>query len=193
MAKRMSDEIIIKKYANRRLYNTGTSTYVTLDDLAQMVRREEQFKVLDARTSEDITHTVLTQIIFEQEAKTENSLLPVSFLRKLISYYGDQMQTLVPAFLDQSLRSFSEQQVQIRDQVNRTFGNTPLAKDIPVPGVDEQVRRNTENFRQNLQAFSPFLATKPVSDREPRLGASEIDDLKAQLKVIQHRLDRLDH
>jgi polyhydroxyalkanoate synthesis repressor PhaR len=193
MAKRINDEIIIKKYANRRLYNTGTSTYVTLDDLAQMVRREEQFKVLDARTSQDITHTVLTQIIFEQEAKTENSLLPVSFLRKLISYYGDQMQTLVPAFLDQSLRSFSEQQVQIRDQVNRTFGNTPLAKDIPVPAVDEQVRRNTENFRQNLQAFSPFLATKPASDREPRLGASEIDDLKAQLKVIQHRLDRLDH
>lgn len=193
MAKRISDEIIIKKYANRRLYNTGTSTYVTLDDLAQMVRRDEQFKVLDARTSQDITHTVLTQIIFEQEAKTENSLLPVSFLRKLISFYGDQMQTLVPAFLDQSLRSFSEQQGQIRDQVNRTFGNTPLAKDIPVaaPAVDEQVRRNTENFRQNLQAFSPFLAAKPANDREPRLGASEIDDLKAQLRVIQHRLDRL--
>lgn len=195
MAKRISDEIIIKKYANRRLYNTGTSTYVTLDDLAQMVRRDEQFKVLDARTSEDITHTVLTQIIFEQEAKSENSLLPVSFLRKLISYYGDQMQTLVPAFLDQSLRSFSEQQGQIREQVNRTFGNTPLAKDIPAPvsAVDEQVRRNTENFRQNLQAFSPFLATKSGSDRDARLGASEIDDLKAQLKVIQHRLDRLDH
>lgn len=193
MAKRISDEIIIKKYANRRLYNTGTSTYVTLDDLAQMVRRDEQFKVLDARTSQDITHTVLTQIIFEQEAKTENSLLPVSFLRRLISYYGDQMQTLVPAFLDQSLRSFSEQQGQIREQVNRTFGNTPLAKDIPVTvtAVDEQVRRNTENFRQNLQAFSPFIAAKPANDREPRLGGSEIDDLKAQLRVIQHRLDRL--
>src|SRR6201990_329658 len=97
------EPIVIKKYANRRLYNTGTSTYVTLDDLAQMVKRGEDFAVQDAKTGDDITHSVLTQIIFEQESKNGNTLLPISFLRQLISYYGDQMQSFVPSYLEQSM------------------------------------------------------------------------------------------
>src|SRR6476619_5073955 len=101
--------ITIKKYANRRLYNTGTSTYVTLDDLAVMVKKGEDFSVQDAKSDEDITHAVLTQIIFEQESKTGNTLLPVSFLRQLISYYGDQMQMIVPTYLEHSMAAFSSQ------------------------------------------------------------------------------------
>src|ERR1700709_1512200 len=104
------DPIIIKKYANRRLYNTGTSTYVTLEDLAEMVKRGEEFTVQDAKSGDDITHAVLTQIIFEQESKTDNTLMPISFLRQLIGFYGDQMQMVVPSFLEHSMKSFSDQQ-----------------------------------------------------------------------------------
>ena len=107
-------QIVIKKYANRRLYNTGTSTYVTLDDLAVMVKKGEDFTVQDAKSGEDITHSVLTQIIFEQESKTGNTLLPISFLRQLISYYGDQMQMVVPTFLEHSMKTFSDQQSQMQ-------------------------------------------------------------------------------
>ena len=110
-------EIVIKKYANRRLYNTGTSSYVTLEDLAKMVKKGEDFTVQDAKTAEDITHSVLTQIIFEQESKTGNTLLPISFLRQLISYYGDQMQLVVPSFLEHSMKAFNDQQAQMREQM----------------------------------------------------------------------------
>ncbi len=125
-------ETIIKKYANRRLYNTGTSTYVTLDDLAQMVKRGEDFKVQDAKSSEDITHAVLTQIIVEQEAKTGNTLLPTAFLRQLISYYGDQMQMVVPTFLEHSMKTFSDQQSQMQEHMAKAFGDGSLARNITV-------------------------------------------------------------
>jgi polyhydroxyalkanoate synthesis repressor PhaR len=163
-------ETVIKKYANRRLYNTGTN--VTLEDLAKMVKKGEVFAVQDAKTGEDITHSVLTQIIFEQESKTGNTLLPVSFLRQLISFYGDQMQTVVPTFLEQSMHAFTEQQAQMREQMTRAFGETPLGKNFqaPMQMMEDQVRRNTEMFRQAMQMF---------------------DELKEQLRNLQSRLDSL--
>ncbi len=152
-------EIVIKKYANRRLYNTGTSTYVTLEDLAKMVKKGEDFLVQDAKSGEDITHSVLTQIIFEQESKTGNTLLPISFLRQLISYYGDQMQMVVPSFLEHSMKAFTEQQTQMREQMTKAFGDHPLSKNLqmPIQLMEEQVKRNTEMFQQAMQMFSPFL------------------------------------
>ena len=140
--------VIIKKYANRRLYNTGTSTYVTLDDLAVMVKKGEDFTVQDAKSGEDITHSVLTQIIFEQESKTGNTLLPVSFLRQLISFYGDQLQMVVPSYLEQSMAALSEQQEQVRDQLSKQLGENPMTRNmqIPMQMMEETVRRNTEMF-----------------------------------------------
>jgi polyhydroxyalkanoate synthesis repressor PhaR len=188
-------EIIIKKYANRRLYNTGTSTYVTLEDLAKMVKKGEEFKVQDAKTGEDITHAVLTQIIFEQESKTGNTLLPTSFLRQLISYYGDQMQMVVPTFLEHSMQAFTDQQVQMRDQMTRAFGDTPLSKNFhaPMQLMEEQVRRNTDLFRQAMQMFTPFAApTPPPPPAAPRKPENrDIDELKEQLKALQTRLDSM--
>src|SRR6218665_1198438 len=139
-------QTVIKKYANRRLYNTGTSTYVTLDDLAHMVKRGEEFTVQDAKSGDDITHSVLTQIIFEQESKHGNTLMPISFLRQLISYYGDQMQMFVPSFLEHSMQAFTDQQSQMREQINKTFGDTPLGKNLQVPMalIQETTPPNTQ-------------------------------------------------
>ncbi|MCB5202265.1 polyhydroxyalkanoate synthesis repressor PhaR [Neorhizobium sp. T786] len=185
-------EIVIKKYANRRLYNTGTSTYVTLEDLAKMVKKGEEFIVQDAKTGEDITHSVLTQIIFEQESKTGNTLLPISFLRQLISYYGDQMQMVVPTFLEHSMHSFSEQQAQMREQMTRALGETPLTKNLqaPIQLMEEQVRRNTEVFRQAMQMFSPFGAQQAAPPSK-KSDSKDIEDLKEQLRSLQSRLDSL--
>ncbi len=185
-------QITIKKYANRRLYNTGTSTYVTLDDLAVMVKKGEDFVVQDAKTGEDITHSVLTQIIFEQESKTGNTLLPVSFLRQLISYYGDQMQMVVPSFLEHSMKAFSEQQSQMREQITRAFGENPLTKNLQAPMqlMEEQVKRNTEMFQQAMQMFSPFVG-QPAQKESRKADAKDIDELKEQLKALQTKLDNL--
>ncbi|SCB60203.1 polyhydroxyalkanoate synthesis repressor PhaR [Rhizobium aethiopicum] len=185
-------QIVIKKYANRRLYNTGTSTYVTLEDLAEMVKRGEDFIVQDAKSGDDITHSVLTQIIFEQESKTGNTLLPISFLRQLITYYGDQMQMVVPSFLEHSMRAFAEQQAQMREQVNRAFGETPLGKNLQLPMqmVEDQVRRNTELFQQAMQMFSPFM-TPPAAKESRKAEAKDIDELKEQLRALQNKLDNL--
>src|SRR5690606_11616190 len=152
-------ETIIKKSAKQRLYNTGTSTYVRLEALAKMVKKGEEFVVQDAKTGEDITHSVLTQIIFEQESKTGNTLLPISFLRQLISYYGDQMQMVVPTFLEHSMQALAEQQAQMREQMTRAFGDTSITKNLQAPMqlMEEQVRRNTEMFRQAMEMFSPFV------------------------------------
>lgn len=185
-------EIVIKKYANRRLYNTGTSTYVTLDDLAKMVKKGEEFTVQDAKSGEDITHSVLTQIIFEQESKTGNTLLPISFLRQLITYYGDQMQMVVPSFLEHSMKAFTEQHSQMREQINRAFGETPLTKNLHMPMqlIEEQVRRNTDMFNQAMQMFSPFVGAQPP--KEPRKAeAKDIEELKEQLRSLQTKLDNL--
>jgi polyhydroxyalkanoate synthesis repressor PhaR len=187
-------EIVIKKYANRRLYNTGTSTYVTLEDLAQMVKKGEDFIVQDAKSGDDITHSVLTQIIFEQESKTGNTLLPISFLRQLISYYGDQMQMVVPTFLEHSMKTFADQQTQMREQMTRAFGETPLTKNLqmPIQMMEEQVRRNTEVFRQAMQMFSPFTAPGETErDAKKAPDSRDLDDLKEQLRTLQNRLDSM--
>jgi len=189
---RNDGQIVIKKYANRRLYNTGTSTYVTLDDLAVMVKKGEDFTVQDAKSGEDITHSVLTQIIFEQESKTGNTLLPISFLRQLISYYGDQMQMVVPSYLEHSMQAFTEQQAQMREQINKTFGDTPLGKNLQVPMqiVEETVRRNTEMFQQAMKMFSPFANAAPQKETR-KAEAKDIDELKEQLRALQTKLDNL--
>ena len=186
-------EIVIKKYANRRLYNTGTSTYVTLEDLAKMVKKGEDFVVQDAKSGEDITHSVLTQIIFEQESKTGNTLLPISFLRQLISYYGDQMQMFVPSYLEQSMHAFSSQQSQIRDHLAKSLGDTPLAKNLQIPMqlMEEQVKRNTEMFQQAMQMFSPFLGGQQPAKETKKAEAKDIDELKEQLRSLQNKLDNL--
>src|SRR5512136_1149016 len=142
--------ITIKKYANRRLYNTGTSTYVTLEDLASMVKAGEDFVVYDAKTSEDITRSVLTQIIFEQENKEGQNLLPITFLRQLIRFYGDSMQMLVPRYLEASIDSLTREQEKFRQQMSQAFGAGPFAP------LEDQVRRNMEMFERTFAMFAPF-------------------------------------
>ena len=147
-----SDEpVIIKKYANRRLYNTGTSTYVTLEDLASMVKAGEDFVVYDAKTNEDITRSVLTQIIFEQENKEGGqNLLPINFLRQLIRFYGDSMQMLVPRYLEVSLDSLTKEQSKFREQISQAFGMGGFG------AMEDQVRRNMEMFERTFAMFAPF-------------------------------------
>ena len=191
-------QIVIKKYANRRLYNTGTSTYVTLDDLAVMVKNGDDFVVLDAKSGEDITHSVLTQIIFEQESKTGNTLLPVSFLRQLISFYGDQMQMFLPSYLEHSMSAFTEQQDQMREQISKAFGETPMARNMQMPMamMEEQVRRNTEMFQQAMKMFSPFAGagtSQPAQEEKPKADNQDLKELKDQLRALQTKLDELDN
>src|SRR3979411_1740405 len=140
MAAKTEGPVTIKKYANRRLYNTGTSTYVTLEDLATMVKAGEDFVVYDAKTSEEITRSVLTQIIVEQEGKEGQNLLPINFLRQLIRFYGDSMQTLVPRYLEVSIDSLTKEQEKFRQQIQQTFGVMPFGP------LEEQVRRNMDMF-----------------------------------------------
>ncbi len=143
------EPITIKKYANRRLYNTGTSTYVTLEDLAVMVKAGEDFVVYDAKTGDDITRSVLAQIIFEQENKEGQNLLPINFLRQLIRFYGDSMQMMVPRFLEASIDSLTKEQEKFRGQLAQTFGGG-------FGTFEEQVRRNTEMFERTFAMFAPF-------------------------------------
>jgi len=188
---KMADEkqpITIKKYANRRLYNTGTSTYVTLEDLAVMVKNGEDFVVYDAKTSEDITRSVLAQIIFEQENKEGQSLLPIAFLRQLIRFYGDSMQMMVPRFLEQSMQSLTSQQGKFREQITQAFGVGGFGT------LEEQVRRNMEMFEKTFAMFAPPFARggKPAAatDEKPA-STGGVDELKQQLDEMQKRLDKL--
>ncbi len=177
----------IKKYANRRLYNTGTSTYVTLEDLAAMVKQGEDFLVYDAKTGEDITRSVLAQIIFEQENKAGQNLLPTTFLRQLIRFYGDSMQMVVPKYLEQSIETLTREQEKFRKQIAGALSGTPFAP------LEEQVRRNMELFQQ---MFKPFGARTGSSESEkvPEPAPDEdnkIDDLRRQMKEMQERLERM--
>lgn len=183
----------IKKYANRRLYNTGTSTYVTLEDLASMVKNGEDFLVYDAKTGDDITRSVLAQIIFEQENKAGQNLLPTTFLRQLIRFYGDSMQMVVPKYLEQSIATLTQEQEKFRKQIANTLSGTPFAP------LEEQVRRNMELFQQTFSMFKPFAPpARPASAQEPQPDAnaespkdSNIDDLRQQMKEMQERLERM--
>jgi polyhydroxyalkanoate synthesis repressor PhaR len=189
-----SDEpVIIKKYANRRLYNTGTSTYVTLEDLASMVKAGEDFVVFDAKTSEDITRSVLTQIIFEQENKEGQNLLPITFLRQLIRFYGDSMQMLVPRYLEVSIDNLSREQGKFRDQMAQAFGATGFGP------LEDMARRNMEMFERAFAMFAPFgrqganagAGAGPEPSKAPTPGSDEIEDLKKQMEEVQKRLSRL--
>ena len=182
----------IKKYANRRLYNTGTSTYVTLEDLAAMVKNGEDFMVYDAKTGDDITRSVLAQIIFEQENKAGQNLLPTTFLRQLIRFYGDSMQMVVPKYLEQSIATLTQEQEKFRKQIANTLSGTPFAP------LEEQVRRNMELFQQTFSMFKPFAAPRPATTTEPEPDPnaeapkdSNIDDLRQQMKEMQERLERM--
>lgn len=196
-------EIIIKKYANRRLYNTGTSTYVTLEDLAGMVKRNEDFTVQDAKTGEDITHSVLTQIIFELENKDGQNMLPIPFLRQLIAYYGDQMQVVLPTFLEQSMSAFAKEQERMREQLTNAFGKTPIDMmnvSTPIKLVEEQVRRNTEMLQHAMKMFTPFPLSKTTNAAEldestateKPADTSGLNELKEQIAAMQRKLDSLD-
>jgi polyhydroxyalkanoate synthesis repressor PhaR len=179
----------IKKYANRRLYNTGTSTYVTLEDLAAMVKVGEDFLVFDAKTGDDITRSVLAQIIFEQENKAGQNLLPTTFLRQLIRFYGDSMQMVVPKYLEQSIDTLTREQEKFRKQLTDTFSGTPFAP------LEEHVRRNMELFQQTFSMFKPFSPGRGGVDEKPReptpVADDNIDDLRRQMKDMQDRLDRM--
>jgi len=181
---------IIKKYANRRLYNTGTSTYVTLEDLADMVKAGEDFVVYDAKTSEEITRSVLTQIIFEQENKGQN-LLPITFLRQLIRFYGDSIQNLIPTYLDFSIDSLVRDQDKLRNQMSTAFGPGAFSAGT----LSEQVRRNTEMFEQAMRMFLPFGSGGPrpaaAPSAEPTAEKNDFDQLKKQLDEMQKRLDKM--
>jgi polyhydroxyalkanoate synthesis repressor PhaR len=181
--------VAIKKYANRRLYNTGTSTYVTLEDLATMVKSGEDFTVSDAKSGEDITRSVLTQIIFEQENKEgAETLLPIKFLRQLIGFYGGSMQKFVPSYLEISLESFTREQEKFRQQITQAFGATPFG-----PLVEDQVRRNMDMFKQAFSMFTPFARQGEASGETaaPAAPGSDLDELKRQLTEMQKKIDKL--
>ena len=191
----------IKKYANRRLYNTGTSTYVTLDDLAEMVKNGEDFRVVDAKSGEEITRSVLTQIIFEQESKGQN-LLPITFLRQLIRFYGDSIQNLIPTYLDFSLNWVVREQEKLRNQMTGAFGPSfgPSAPFGPgtLDAINEQVRRNTEMFEQAMRMFLPFAANKGEAPGAPaqgtpsaEKGTGDIETLRRDVEEMQKRLEKL--
>ena len=169
--------VTIKKYANRRLYNTESSTYITLDHLAQLVRAGRDFRVVDARTDEDITHGVLTQIIMEEEGRGQ-ALLPVGFLRQLIALYGDSMQAVVPDYLEASMDSFRRNQAQFRTAVEGAFANGPFA---------EIAKRNMAMFDAAAQAFKPAAATPSA----PASKDDEIAALKAELAALHAKVDKL--
>ena len=199
----MSDEktapkkaVVIKKYANRRLYNTATSTYVTLDDLSSMVKSGTDFVVFDAKTGEDITRSVLTQIIFEEENKGTN-LLPINFLRQLIRYYGDSMQTLVPGYLEFSLENLTKEHDKIREQMMSAFGGEPFKN------MEEHAKRNMALFSDAMKLFNPFAAmamtpgggaAAPKPNSAPPQTPPSKDDLQAmkdQLTAMQEKINTL--
>jgi polyhydroxyalkanoate synthesis repressor PhaR len=193
------EPVTIKKYANRRLYNTGASTYVTLEDLADMVKKGEDFLVFDAKSGDDITRSVLAQIIFEQESKVGQNLLPSAFLRQLIRFYGDSMQSLVPRYLEFSLERLAGEQQKFREQMTQAFGASPFA----APGMaslEEMTRNNMALFQQAFSMFNPFAAMAradeekegETSQETPAKPAAEnLDDVKRELAEMRKRIDKL--
>jgi polyhydroxyalkanoate synthesis repressor PhaR len=182
---------VIKKYANRRLYHTGTSAYVTLEDLAGMVRGGEEFEVFDAKSGEDITRSVLAQIIFEEEAKEGQNLLPIPFLRQLIQFYGGQMQAIVPQYLEYTMDNLTREQAALKEQMAKTFGETAANM------MDAQVRTNMRMFQDAMKLFNPLAAMKPgASGEPPRSGDAQPDagalgSLQEQMQRMQAQLDKL--
>ena len=195
MATASTDPITIKKYANRRLYNTGTSTYVTLEDLASMVKRGEDFQVVDAKSQDDITHQVLTQIIFEQENKGQN-LLPITFLRQLIRFYGDQVQSFVPKYLELSMGALTRDQDKMRDAMSSFGAAAPFQS-----AVEEQMRANVAMMERAFRMFTVFPGQTPAQGEEEAAPASaapqrpkdqgEIDDLKREMAEMREMIGKI--
>lgn len=189
--------VTIKKYANRRLYNTATSSYVTLDHLAAMVKEGQEFVVYDAKTGEDITRSVLTQIIFEEEGKGQN-LLPIRFLRQLIRFYGDSLQAVIPNYLEMSMESFSRNQEQYRKYLTDAFGE-------PFRQLEEMGRQNVAMFQQAMSMFTPFAGQSPDEQQQgaaepdkaeaPQEAANanraELQRLRQQVEDMQRRLEQI--
>ena len=191
-----AEKVIIKKYANRRLYNTKSSAYVTLEHLSEMVKDGVDIVLYDAKSGDDITRSVLTQIIFEEEGRGQN-LLPIQFLRQLIRFYGDSMQAFVPSYLELSLDSFTRQNERMRGQVAGTVGATP-----GIGFLEDQVRQNLVLFNRAMKMFSPFAfsptgeAPTEPAPAEPAAPAkttpdTSLDDLKQRIEEMQAQIARL--
>ena len=185
--------VVIKKYANRRLYNTASSSYVTLEHLSDMVKQGVDFVVYDAKTNEDITRTVLTQIIFEEESREGQNLLPIQFLRQLIGFYGNSMQAFLPSYLELSLATFAEQQERLRSQ----FANVSHGKGLG-GAYEDQIRQNLAMFDRAMKMFSPFAYARP-EDAAPAKPAADpaaasdetLDALKRQMAEMQAQIEKL--
>ncbi len=196
---RNGDAVVIKKYANRRLYNTSTSAYVTLDDLAKMVREGVDFVVFDAKTNEELTRQILTQIIFEEESRGQ-ALLPVQFLRQLIGFYGGQMEGVLPSYLEMSLENFSRQQEQFRDQMTRAFGAAPATGLMGGGMMEAAVKQNMAMFQNAMKMFPAFAygatgADAPTTPAEaPGPGAESgtaLDEMRRQMDEMRAQIDRI--
>ena len=193
--------VVIKKYANRRLYNTATSAYVTLDHLSQMVKDKTDFVVYDAKTGDEITRFVLTQIIFEEESKGGQTLLPIPFLRQLISFYGDSLQGVVPQYLEMSMTQFARNQEQMRRYLQNAFGFNPFQQ------FESMGKQNMAMFEEAMRMFNPFRSGQagqapgtppltngqepPKSDAAAPPTEAAIDDLKRKLDELQNQLAEL--
>jgi polyhydroxyalkanoate synthesis repressor PhaR len=187
--------ITIKKYANRRLYNTATSSYVTLDHLCQMVKDGIDFVVYDAKTGDDITRPVLTQIIVEEESKGQN-LLPINFLRQLISFYGDNLQWVVPRYLEHMMGAFSSNQDRMRESMRETFGGM-----FPFNNLEEMGKQNLALFENTMKMFSPVAETPPEKSKKtedtgqpdggPAMDQETLVQLKQQVELLRRQLDAL--
>jgi polyhydroxyalkanoate synthesis repressor PhaR len=177
--------VIVKKYANRRLYNTESSSYITLDNLAEMVRKDRDFIVYDAKTGDDITRAVLTQIIVEEEGKG-NALLPTNFLRQLIGVYGSNVPNMVPKYLEQAMANFAKQQETVRETVSKTIG--PF---LP-PGMEEVGRKNIAMMERAMTLFTPFyppeMKSEPMVAPEDQEFREEIASLRAEVERLQQAL-----
>lgn len=176
--------VVVKKYANRRLYNTESSSYITLDNLAEMVRQGRDFVVYDAKTGEDITRSVLTQIIVEEEGKGR-ALLPTAFLRQLIGFYGDQMQSLVPRFLEQAMGAFAQQQEQVRSAMEKTMGS--MGTLFPFGNMEEVGRQNMAMMERALSLFTPPFYRG--QDTAPSNQSEEIAALRAEVASLRRQLE----
>ncbi len=180
--------VIVKKYANRRLYNTESSSYITLENLAEMVRKDRDFVVYDAKSGEDLTRGVLTQIIVEEEGKG-NAMLPTNFLRQLIGFYGDNVQNVVPRYLEQAMSSFARQQKEMRAAVQKTIGNF-----LP-PGMEDVGRKNMAMMERAMTLFTPFYhdggSATPAETEIPNEYQEEILSLRAEVERLQQQLATL--
>jgi polyhydroxyalkanoate synthesis repressor PhaR len=188
--------ITIKKYANRRLYNTATSSYVTLEHLRDMVKEGVEFSVFDAKSGDDITRSVLAQIIFEEEGKQGQTMLPISFLRQLIKFYGDRLQAFVPSYLEMSMEGLAKNAENVRTTVTDAFGGK-----LSFGGMEDLARQNAQMFQRALKMFSPFsrfgrgeaeaAATGVPSEASKGVESDEISELKAQLEAMKKQVEAL--